>query len=85
MTGFQPECQQASISWIISISPKYWSPAYFPGKRYEFLTTDMAENMNSCLMRVKELPMVPLLETREKIVDLFFKNVMLKEMVCLHQ
>lgn len=43
VTPFQSECQQASIRLVRAIDPKHWAHAYFPGKRYEFFVSNMAE------------------------------------------
>lgn len=45
------------------------------GKRYEFLTSNMVESMNSCLRKARELPIVALIEIkRAKMAEFFLKH-----------
>lgn len=49
--------------------------AYFPGKLYEFLTSNIAESMSNCLGVTKKLPLQPLVKKmRENIGEFFCKR-----------
>ena len=40
-----------------------WSRAYYPIRRYDLMTTNIVESMNSALRHARKLPITPLMES----------------------
>ena len=40
-----------------------WSRAYCPVRRYDLMTTNIVESMNSALKHARKLPITPLMES----------------------
>ena len=56
-------------------SPEKWARAFFPGNRYNIMTTNIAECMNAVLRDARSLPLVPLLEAiRLLLQDWFYER-----------
>jgi transposase-like protein len=49
--------------WLKKIHPKHWSDAYFPGRRFGHLTSNISESLKSWLNDAHERPNGPMLET----------------------
>jgi len=47
---------QQAFSWIDQIPLKIWTHAYDRGKRYDHMTTNLDEYMNSILKEARSLP-----------------------------
>ena len=51
-----------------------WSCAYYPIRRYDLMTTNIAESMNSALRHARKLPITPLMESIRVILQKWFQN-----------
>jgi len=61
--------------WLKAINPRHWATAYFPGKRYIMLTTNISESTNVVLNDARALPIIHLIETvREKVTKYFYQT-----------
>ena len=49
-----------------------WARAHFPSRRYDLLTTNIAENMNSLLRHARSLPIIPLVDYIRSHVQRWF-------------
>lgn len=58
--------------------PKVLARTHFPGKQYEFITSNMAESMNICLRTARKLPIVIIVVTKRMKAVEFFTNVTLR-------
>ena len=50
------------VTYLEEIDYEKWARAYFLGKRYTVLTTNIAESLNAVTRHARELPIVSLLE-----------------------
>jgi transposase-like protein len=50
-------------AWLIKMGPKHWAEAYFLGRRYGHLTSNISESLNSWLNPAREQPIGPMLES----------------------
>ena len=62
-----------AVPWLLShASPEHWAELYFAGKRYGHLTSNIAESLNSWILKARELPILAMLETiRHQLMDWF--------------
>ena len=62
-----------AVSWLLShANPKYWAELYFAGKRYGHLTSNIAESLNSWILKARELSILAMSETiRHQFMDWF--------------
>ena len=69
MRSINPHC----VEWLLShTDPKHWVEVYFPGRRFDHLTSNIPESLNSRLLRPRELPLYLMLEAmREQLMDWF--------------
>ena len=52
-----------SVPWLLEhADPRHWAELYFVGKRYGHLTSNIAESLNSWLLKVREMPVLPMFE-----------------------
>ncbi|KAA0061274.1 uncharacterized protein E6C27_scaffold455G001170 [Cucumis melo var. makuwa] len=49
-----------------------WARAFFKRKRYQVITTNISESMNSTLKEQRELPVIGLLESRSSLIQKWF-------------
>ena len=49
-----------------------WSRAYCPIQRYDLMTTNIVESMNSTLRHARKLPITPLMESIRAMVQKWF-------------
>jgi len=52
-----------AVSWIDQIPLEKWTQAYDGGKRYEHMTTNLAESTNSFFRGARSLPICALVKT----------------------
>jgi len=69
MKGIDP----GSVICLQTHAPaEHWVEIYFPGKRYGHYTSNIAESLNSWLLQVRDLPILPMMEAiRHKMMELF--------------
>ena len=62
-----------AVTWLLShAEPKHWAEVYFKGHRYGHLTSNIAESLNSWLLKARELPLLPMLELiRDQLMEWF--------------
>ena len=62
-----------AVPWLLEHAhPRHWATAFFEGKRYGHLTSNIAEALNSAILPARELPIIPLFETiRHQLMDWF--------------
>ncbi|XP_010533352.1 PREDICTED: uncharacterized protein LOC104809156 [Tarenaya hassleriana] len=58
--------------YLEDVDVKMWSRAYFKGLRYNILTSNIAESMNSVTRDVRDYPIVPLLDHIRSILTKWF-------------
>lgn len=51
-----------------------WSRAYSPSERYNIMTSNLAESVNSCLKQIREYPIVCLLDTIRSMMTRWFNE-----------
>ncbi|CAN7096568.1 unnamed protein product [Brassica rapa subsp. narinosa] len=63
---------QACADYLIDIGLEHWTRSHFPGRRYNIMTSNLAESWNSVLRDAREYPIVPLVEfIRTKLMSWF--------------
>src|SRR5579859_163525 len=70
----------ASVPWLLDHAPpQHWAELYFPGKRYNHLTSNIAESLNSWILEAHEMPVLPMFERiRHQLMDWFTKRQILE-------
>ena len=51
-----------------------WSRAYSPVRRYDLMTTNIAESMNSVLRHARKLPITPLMKSIRAMLQKWFHD-----------
>ena len=61
------------VDWLLATAkPEHWADLYFKGKRYCYLTSNIAEAFNVRLMAAREMPILAMLEEiRDQLIDWF--------------
>ncbi|XP_070022380.1 uncharacterized protein [Nicotiana sylvestris] len=55
--------------------PERWARSWFPWRRYDMLTTNMVESMNSVLLKGREMPILRMLDfIQEKLGEWFYER-----------
>nr|XP_016481467.1 PREDICTED: uncharacterized protein LOC107802440 [Nicotiana tabacum] len=55
--------------------PERWARSSFPRRRYDMLTTNMVESMNSVLLKAREMPILRMLDfIQEKLGEWFYER-----------
>ena len=49
-----------------------WSRAYSPRRRYNVMTTNISESLNSAMLKAKELPICSMLEVLRMMLQIWF-------------
>jgi len=62
-----------AVPWLLSqASPEHWAELYFAGKHYGHLISNIAESLNSWILKARELPILAMLETiHHQLMDWF--------------
>jgi hypothetical protein len=65
-----------TVEWLEKNAPaEFWAELFFKGHRYGHYTSNIAESLNAWLLKARELPILPLLETiRQQLMDWFTKR-----------
>ncbi|KAL5804586.1 hypothetical protein ACOSQ3_031386 [Xanthoceras sorbifolium] len=50
------------FNMLVEAGVDRWARAYFPGQRYQMMTTNIAEALNNCIKRARRLPIIAALE-----------------------
>lgn len=56
--GIDHKCAE----YLLEIGLEHWARAQFPGKRYNVMTSNLAESWNGVLREARELPVIRLVE-----------------------
>lgn len=61
------------VVWLEGNADKYhWAEAYFPGRRYDHLTSNIAEALDSLLLSARRKPISSMMEqVRSKLMEIF--------------
>ena len=59
---------------LIDDDVRKWSRAYSQVRRYDLMTTNIAESMNSALRHAHKLPITPLMESIHAMLQKWFNN-----------
>ena len=63
------------FAWLTEIGYERWASSHFPGKRFNFVTTNISECVNALFKEAREYPVTRLIETvRLKIQEMFYKR-----------
>lgn len=66
--SIDPSCAE----YLLEIGLDHWARAQFPGKRYNVMTSNLAESWNGVLREARELPVIRLVEViRTKLMTWF--------------
>ncbi|XP_019241416.1 PREDICTED: uncharacterized protein LOC109221387 [Nicotiana attenuata] len=64
-----------TYNYIMEEPPERWARSWFPRRRYDMLTTNMVESMNSVLLKAREMPILRMLDfIQEKLGDWFYER-----------
>ncbi|XP_019261874.1 PREDICTED: protein FAR1-RELATED SEQUENCE 4-like [Nicotiana attenuata] len=64
-----------TYNYIMEEPPERWARSWFPRRRYDMLTKNMAESMNSVLLKGKEMPIFRMLHfIQEKLGEWFYER-----------
>lgn len=64
----------ACADYLIRIGLKHWARSHFKGSRYNIMTSNLAESLNSALAEAREFPIVGLIEYIRSMVMRWFSN-----------
>jgi len=54
---------ERSVEWLLQhADSKHWAELYFVGKRYDYLTSNIAESLNSWILEAREMSILAILE-----------------------
>nr|XP_009785554.1 PREDICTED: uncharacterized protein LOC104233804 [Nicotiana sylvestris] len=60
--------------YIMEEPPERWAQSWFPRRRYDMLTKNMVESINSVLLKVREMPILRMLDfIQEKLGEWFYE------------
>ena len=63
------------VEWLYQTTDKaHWAEAYFPGRRYGHLTSNIAESLNSWLLEARELPIFGMMESIRGLLMRWFQE-----------
>ncbi|XP_075100440.1 uncharacterized protein LOC142176475 [Nicotiana tabacum] len=64
-----------TYNYIMEDPPERWARSWFPQRRCNMLTTNMVELMNSVLLKVREMPILRMLDfIQEKLGEWFYER-----------
>ncbi|XP_075099296.1 uncharacterized protein LOC142176123 [Nicotiana tabacum] len=64
-----------TYNYIMEEPPERWARSWFPRRRYDMLTTNMAESMNSILLKGREMPILRILDfIQERLGEWFYER-----------
>ena len=59
-----------SVPWLLShANPEHWAELYFPGCRYGHLTSNIAESLNSWILKARKKPILAMFESMYEYSD----------------
>nr|XP_016478742.1 PREDICTED: protein FAR1-RELATED SEQUENCE 4-like [Nicotiana tabacum] len=63
-----------TYNYIMEEPPERWARSWFPRRRYDMLTTNMVESMNSVLLKGREMPILRMFDfIQEKLGEWFYE------------
>lgn len=64
-----------AVEWLRNTNPIFWANAFFPGKRYNHLTSNIAESLNSWILAAREKPVMQMMENiRQQLMKWFVER-----------
>ncbi|XP_024006803.1 uncharacterized protein LOC112083367 [Eutrema salsugineum] len=66
------QCNRGSYNYLQKADVCMWSRVHFPGQRYNFTTSNIAESLNKVLSKVRSYPIVTLLEEIRSLLTRWF-------------
>ncbi|XP_070004529.1 uncharacterized protein [Nicotiana sylvestris] len=64
-----------TYNYIMEEPPERWTRSWFPQRRYDMLTTNMVESMNSILLKGREMSILRMLDfIQEKLGEWFYER-----------
>ncbi|XP_070022355.1 uncharacterized protein [Nicotiana sylvestris] len=64
-----------TYNYIMEEPPERWARSWFPRRRYDMLTTNMVESMNSVVLKGREMPILRMLHfIQEKLGEWFYER-----------
>ncbi|KAK3188840.1 hypothetical protein Dsin_028401 [Dipteronia sinensis] len=70
LTNINPEAAQ----YVMEAGIEHWARAYSPRKRYNIMSTNIAEVMNNAVKECKELPITGVLEYIRGVIQCWFHD-----------
>ena len=72
---------ERAFRWLeANAHPRHWAELYFRGHRYDHLTSNISESLNSWLLQARQMPLLPMLETiRHKLMEWFTERHSLED------
>ncbi|XP_060958349.1 uncharacterized protein LOC115712279 [Cannabis sativa] len=62
-------------TYLLEADPKRWARSFFPKRRYNIMTSNISESINSTIEHARDLPITPLVEAlREMVQDWFSRR-----------
>ncbi|KAH6797741.1 hypothetical protein C2S52_022295 [Perilla frutescens var. hirtella] len=66
------ERNEAAYASLLSICVDHWARSQSPKRRYTFMTSNMAESFNACLLWARRLPICSLIEVVRSVTERWF-------------
>ncbi|XP_019266233.1 PREDICTED: uncharacterized protein LOC109243712 [Nicotiana attenuata] len=61
-----------TYNYIMEEPPERWARSWFPRRRYNMLTTNMVESMNSVLLKARDMPILRMLDFIQEMLGEWF-------------
>ncbi|XP_062103763.1 uncharacterized protein LOC133814868 [Humulus lupulus] len=61
-------------SYLFQAKPEKWDRPFFPTKRYNILTSNIAESINAAIVHARELPITSLIEAIREMLQRWFST-----------
>ncbi|KAK2661814.1 hypothetical protein Ddye_000388 [Dipteronia dyeriana] len=65
---------QGTYDTLMSIGPERWSRSQCPGRRYQMMTTNIAEVLNNCIQKDRRLPIAAAMEFLRDMLQKWFND-----------
>ncbi|KAK2660808.1 hypothetical protein Ddye_007341 [Dipteronia dyeriana] len=66
---------QGTYDTLMSIGPERWSRSQCPGRRYQMMTTNIAEVLNNCILKARRLPITATMEFLRDMLQRWFNDI----------
>ncbi|XP_062080887.1 uncharacterized protein LOC133785684 [Humulus lupulus] len=61
-------------TYLLEAKPEKWARPFFPTKRYNILTSNIAESINAAIVHARELPITSLIEVIREMLQRWFST-----------